>query len=177
MLSHPARKFACQFVYRRTLGVICRTWNNRGPIFSPSAREPAIQKVAKYGMRDPYMLYKIWYPYFIKVHIYYGLLVPQKISRSRTGGHTCSYFQPDRLLARFIMYILHVMSNTYSILSLPLVESVCQFRARQPDNPRYILHVMCNTYSILSLSVDLYIMELWMLFGGHETIEVQCWAN
>jgi hypothetical protein len=55
------------------------------------------------------------------------------------------------------------------------VESVCQFRARQPDNLRYILHVMCNTYSIPS--VDLYIAELRMLFGGHGTIEVQCWPS
>jgi hypothetical protein len=58
MLSQPVRKSACQFVYRGTLGAICRIQSNRGPILSPPAREPAIQKVAKYGMRDPYMLYK-----------------------------------------------------------------------------------------------------------------------
>jgi hypothetical protein len=69
MLSQPARKSACQFVYRGTLGAICRTQSNRGPFLSPPAREPTIQKVAKYGMRDPYMLYKISCPYFIKVHI------------------------------------------------------------------------------------------------------------
>jgi len=81
MLIQPSHKFACQFIYRGTLGAICRTWNNRGSILSPLAREPAIQKVAKYRMRDPYMLYKISCPYFINVHIYYVLLISQKISR------------------------------------------------------------------------------------------------
>ena len=52
------RKSACQFVYRGTLGAICKTQSNRGPFLSSPAREPAIQKVAKYGMRDPYMFYK-----------------------------------------------------------------------------------------------------------------------
>jgi hypothetical protein len=41
----------CQFVYRGTLGVVWRTQNNRSAILSPPAREPAIEKVAKYGMR------------------------------------------------------------------------------------------------------------------------------
>ena len=68
-LSQLARRFACQFVYRRILDVICRARNNTGPILNPLSREPMIQKVAKYGMRDPYMLYKISCPYFIKVHI------------------------------------------------------------------------------------------------------------
>jgi hypothetical protein len=58
MLSEPVRKFACQFVYRGTLGAICRIQSNRGPVLSPPDREPVIQKVAKYGMRDPYKLYK-----------------------------------------------------------------------------------------------------------------------
>jgi hypothetical protein len=78
MLSQPARKSACQFVYRRSLGAICRRQNNRGSIFSPPGREPAIQKVPKYGMRDPHMVYKISCPYFIKVHVYYVLLVCRK---------------------------------------------------------------------------------------------------
>ena len=63
-------KSACQFVYRRTLGAICRTRNNKGPILSPPTWEPAIQTVTKYGMRAAYMLYKISCPYFIKVHIW-----------------------------------------------------------------------------------------------------------
>jgi hypothetical protein len=58
MLSQPARRSTCQFVYRGIVGAICRARNNRGPIFSPQVREPTIQKVAKYGMRDPYMIYK-----------------------------------------------------------------------------------------------------------------------
>jgi hypothetical protein len=49
------QKSACQFVYLRNLGAICRTQNNRYLIFSPPGREPAIQKVLKYGMRDPHM--------------------------------------------------------------------------------------------------------------------------
>jgi hypothetical protein len=81
MLSQRARKSACQFVYHRTLGAICRTQNNRGSILSPPAQEPVIQKVAKYGMKDPCMLYKISCPYFIKVHVFYVLLVSLKISR------------------------------------------------------------------------------------------------
>jgi hypothetical protein len=79
MLSQRARKSAYQFVYRGSLGAICRTQNNRGSILSPPGREPAIQKVPKYGMKDPCMLYKISCPY--KVHVYYVLLVCQKISR------------------------------------------------------------------------------------------------
>jgi len=49
------QKSACQFVYLGSLGVICRTQNNKYLIFSPPAPEPAIKKVLKYGMRDPYM--------------------------------------------------------------------------------------------------------------------------
>jgi hypothetical protein len=48
-------KFACQLVYRGSLGAICRTQNNRYLIFILPGREPAIQKVPKYGMRDPHM--------------------------------------------------------------------------------------------------------------------------
>jgi hypothetical protein len=58
MLSDPVHKFAYQFVYRGTLGSICRIQSNRGPVLSPPDREPTIQKVAKYGMPDPYKLYK-----------------------------------------------------------------------------------------------------------------------
>ena len=49
------QKPACKFVYRRSAGAICRTQNNRYLIFSPPSREPAIQKVPKYGIRDPHM--------------------------------------------------------------------------------------------------------------------------
>jgi hypothetical protein len=59
MLSQPVRRSACQFVYRRILGAICNTRNNGGPILSPPAREPAIKNVARYGMQNSYMLYKI----------------------------------------------------------------------------------------------------------------------
>jgi hypothetical protein len=45
----------CQFVYHRSLGALCRTQNNRYLIFSPPGREPAIQKVPKYGMRDSHI--------------------------------------------------------------------------------------------------------------------------
>jgi hypothetical protein len=58
MLKDPVRSFGCQFVYRGTLGAICRIQSNRGPTLSPPDREPAIEKVAKYEMRDPYKLYK-----------------------------------------------------------------------------------------------------------------------
>ena len=51
ILSQPARKSAFKFVYRGILGAICNARNNRGPFFSPLAREPTIQKV--------YLLYKI----------------------------------------------------------------------------------------------------------------------
>ena len=73
------RKSSCQFVYRGSVGVICRTQNNRYSIFSLLGREPAIQKLYKYGMRDSHMFYKIPCPYFIKVHVYYVLLVCPKI--------------------------------------------------------------------------------------------------
>ena len=49
------QKSMCQFVYLGSLGAICRTQNNRCLIFSPPGLEPVIQKVLKYGMRDPYM--------------------------------------------------------------------------------------------------------------------------
>jgi hypothetical protein len=39
-----------QFVYRGILGVVCRSWNNGSAILSPPVREPAIEKVAKYGI-------------------------------------------------------------------------------------------------------------------------------
>jgi hypothetical protein len=39
-----------QFVYRGTLGVVCRSRNNGSAILSPPVREPAIEKVAKYGI-------------------------------------------------------------------------------------------------------------------------------
>ena len=78
MLNQPTRKSAYQFVYCGRVGAICTTRNNRGSIFSPPSREPAIEKVPNYGMRDPHMLYKISCPYFIKVHVYYVLLVCQK---------------------------------------------------------------------------------------------------
>jgi hypothetical protein len=47
--------FVCQLVYRRSLGAICRTQNNRYLIFILPSCEPVIQKVPKYGMRDPHM--------------------------------------------------------------------------------------------------------------------------
>jgi hypothetical protein len=68
-------KSACQFVYRGSLASICRARNNKTSIFSPPGREPAIQKVLKYGIRNVHMLYKISCPYFIKEHVYYVLLV------------------------------------------------------------------------------------------------------
>ena len=46
----PTRKSPCLFVYRGTVCAICRTPNNRGIFLSPPVREPAISKVAKYGM-------------------------------------------------------------------------------------------------------------------------------
>ena len=46
----------CQFAYRGSLGAICRAQNNKISIFIPPGREPAIQKVPKYGMRDPHIL-------------------------------------------------------------------------------------------------------------------------
>jgi hypothetical protein len=49
------QKSVCQFVYLRSLGAICRTQNNRYLIFIPPGREPTIQKVLKYGMRDLHM--------------------------------------------------------------------------------------------------------------------------
>ena len=40
-------KSVCQFVYRGSVGAICRIQNSRYLIFSPPAREPAIQKSAQ----------------------------------------------------------------------------------------------------------------------------------
>jgi hypothetical protein len=48
-------KSACQFVYRGSLGAICGTQNSRYLIFILSGREPMIQKVSMYGMRDLHM--------------------------------------------------------------------------------------------------------------------------
>ena len=78
MFNQPTRKSACQFIYCGNLGAICRTQNSRDYFFSSPRREPAIKKVPKYGMRDPHMLYQISCPYFIKVHVYYVLLVCRK---------------------------------------------------------------------------------------------------
>jgi len=50
-------KPVCKFVYRGSVGAICRTQNNRYLIFSPPGRQPAIQKVPKYGMRTLHMFY------------------------------------------------------------------------------------------------------------------------
>jgi hypothetical protein len=49
------QKSVCQLVYYGSLGAICRTQNNRYLIFSLPSHEPMIQKVSKYGMRDPHM--------------------------------------------------------------------------------------------------------------------------
>jgi hypothetical protein len=49
------KKFSCQLVYRRSLGAICRTRKNRYLIFILPGHEPVIQKVPKYGMKDPHM--------------------------------------------------------------------------------------------------------------------------
>jgi len=59
MFNQPTYKSACLFVYRESVGAICRTQNSRGSIFSPPGREPVIEKVPKYGMSDLHMLYKI----------------------------------------------------------------------------------------------------------------------
>jgi hypothetical protein len=48
-------KSVYQFVYRESLGVVCRTHNNRYFIFIPPGHEPSIKKVPKYGMRDLHM--------------------------------------------------------------------------------------------------------------------------
>jgi hypothetical protein len=65
MLSQPVRRSACQFVYHRIMGAICMVRNNGGPILSPPVGEPTIENVAKNGMHNPYMFYKISCPYFI----------------------------------------------------------------------------------------------------------------
>jgi hypothetical protein len=69
---------ACQFVYRGSLGAICRAQNNKTSIFSPPGRQSAIQKVPEYGIRNAHMLYKISCPYLKKVHVYYVLVVCRK---------------------------------------------------------------------------------------------------
>ena len=58
MLSDPVCSFGCQFVYHGTLGVVYKIRSNRVLDLSPPDREPAIEKVAKYEMRDSYKLYK-----------------------------------------------------------------------------------------------------------------------
>jgi hypothetical protein len=40
----------CQFVYRGTPGTVCKSQNIGNTILSPPVREPAIEKVAKYGI-------------------------------------------------------------------------------------------------------------------------------
>jgi hypothetical protein len=49
-------KSTYQFLYHESLGVICRIQNKRDSIFGASNREPMIQKLPKYGMRDPHMM-------------------------------------------------------------------------------------------------------------------------
>jgi hypothetical protein len=39
-----------QFVYRGNLGSVCRSWNIGSAVVSPPVQEPAIEKVAKYGI-------------------------------------------------------------------------------------------------------------------------------
>jgi hypothetical protein len=53
---------ACEFVYRGNVDAICRPLKNKGPILNPPAQEFAIQIVAKYGIRNTYMLYKMSCP-------------------------------------------------------------------------------------------------------------------
>jgi hypothetical protein len=65
MLSQPVCNSSYQFLYRGSLGAICRTQNNTDSIFSLEDREPAIQKIPKYGMRDSHMLYKISCRFYI----------------------------------------------------------------------------------------------------------------
>jgi hypothetical protein len=77
MFSQPTRVCLSICISRRS-GCYCRAQNNKTSIFSPPGREPAIQKVPKYGIRNLHMLYKISCPYFIKVHVYYVLLVCRK---------------------------------------------------------------------------------------------------
>jgi hypothetical protein len=55
LLRDCVHKYACQFVYRGSLGAICGTRNSRYLIFSLPGRKPAIQKVSKYGMRYLHM--------------------------------------------------------------------------------------------------------------------------
>jgi hypothetical protein len=43
-------EFGCTFVYRGSLGVVCRGQNNGSTILSPSGREPAIEIFVEYGM-------------------------------------------------------------------------------------------------------------------------------
>jgi len=41
------------------------------------------------------------------------------------------------------------------------------------QNRYRIIKVQCSTNQPISLSVYLYIMEVWVLFAGHRTIEAQ----
>ena len=116
MLSQPAHKSACQFIYRRTLAAICRTQNNRGPILRSPARELSIQKVAKYGMQDPYMLYKISCPYFIKVNIKCILLIFSKNFLVRKFVDSCfrisvTFISPARPTASPFHIVQTFLSN------------------------------------------------------------------
>jgi hypothetical protein len=43
-------QYTDQFVYHGILDVVCRLRNNGSAILSPPVREPAIEKVAKYGI-------------------------------------------------------------------------------------------------------------------------------
>jgi hypothetical protein len=104
MLSQPTLRSACQFVYRGIVGAICRARNNRGPIFSPPTREPMIQKVAKYGMRDPYMIYKNFMSVLYKtiLSMYYSFF--EKKLRAEVGGFTTldfTYFYITSPIDRF----------------------------------------------------------------------------
>ena len=109
MLSQEVRKSPCQFVYRGIVGAICGVWNNRGPIFNPLAQEPTIQKVAKYGMRDPYKLCKNLMSILYKST--YLLSITHFWKTSRCGSwwihdfrfHLLLYHQPDRPLPRLIL--------------------------------------------------------------------------
>jgi hypothetical protein len=47
LYTNYVHRSTCQFVYRGSVGAICRIQNNRYLIFSPPAREPAIQKSAQ----------------------------------------------------------------------------------------------------------------------------------
>ena len=42
--------FGGQFVYRETLGVVCKSRNNESAMLSNPSQEPVMEIVAKYGM-------------------------------------------------------------------------------------------------------------------------------